>query len=56
VDVRDRFRDQLAALAREGYLEAADEDRVALTRAGLLRVDRLLRRFFLPQHVSVRYT
>jgi len=29
---------------------------VALTRQGLLRVDVLLPRFFLPQHVGIRYT
>jgi oxygen-independent coproporphyrinogen III oxidase len=55
-DVLARFRPQLTILADEGYLERADPDRVALTRAGLLRVDSLLRRFFLPQHVRVRYT
>jgi hypothetical protein len=29
---------------------------VSLTRQGLLRVDGLLKRFFLPQHLKVRYT
>jgi hypothetical protein len=29
---------------------------VALTRDGLLRVDGLLKRFFLPQHAGIRYT
>ncbi|HEX6210562.1 MAG TPA: coproporphyrinogen-III oxidase family protein [Methylomirabilota bacterium] len=56
VDILDRFHDQLASLRDEGWLAAADADRVALTREGLLRVDSLLRRFFLPQHTAVRYT
>ena len=38
-----------------GYL-AAPRGRIALTRDALLRVDVLLPRFFLPQHVGVRYT
>jgi hypothetical protein len=29
---------------------------VALTREGLLRVDALLKRFFLPEHAGIRYT
>jgi oxygen-independent coproporphyrinogen-3 oxidase len=55
-DVLGRFAPQFASLGAEGYLEHAGPDRVSLTRAGLLRVDSLLRRFFLPQHVAVRYT
>ncbi len=55
-DVLDRFAPQWAALTEEGYLQPPARDRVALTRPGLLRVDSLLRRFFLPQHASVRYT
>jgi oxygen-independent coproporphyrinogen-3 oxidase len=56
VDVLTRFRDALASLGRDGYLAGADAERIALTRDGLLRVDVLLPRFFLPQHVGVRYT
>jgi oxygen-independent coproporphyrinogen III oxidase len=56
VDVLQRFRPQTAALAAEGYLAEASEERVALTRAGLLRADVLLHRFFLPQHAAIRYT
>jgi oxygen-independent coproporphyrinogen-3 oxidase len=56
VDVLARFRETLHSLAADGYLAGADRERVALTRDGLLRVDVLLQRFFLPQHVSVRYT
>jgi len=56
VDVRQRFAEQLASLNAEGYLAAADRDEVALSREGLLRVDSLLRRFFLPEHAGIRYT
>jgi oxygen-independent coproporphyrinogen-3 oxidase len=56
VEVLDRFRDPLASLSSAGYLARADRDRIALTRDGLLRVDVLLPRFFLPQHTGIRYT
>jgi oxygen-independent coproporphyrinogen-3 oxidase len=56
VDVLARFRDQLASLAAEGYLTGANPDIVTLSRDGLLRVDMLLHRFFLPQHRGIRYT
>jgi oxygen-independent coproporphyrinogen-3 oxidase len=56
VDVLARFRDQWASLSSDGYLTRADADAVTLSRDGLLRVDALLRRFFLPQHTAIRYT
>jgi len=56
VDVLARFRDQWASLLAEGYLTRADANVVTLSRGGLMRVDALLSRFFLPQHTSVRYT
>jgi oxygen-independent coproporphyrinogen-3 oxidase len=56
VDVRDRFRDPLDSLEADGYLAARTADRIAITRDGLLRVDVLLQRFFLPQHAGIRYT
>jgi oxygen-independent coproporphyrinogen-3 oxidase len=56
VDVLGRFRDQVASLGAEGYLAEASPEIVRLTRAGLLRADVLLRRFFLPQHSGIRYT
>jgi len=56
VNVLDRFRDQLDSLKAEGYLQTATDKAVALTREGLLRVDGLLTRFFLPQHAGIRYT
>jgi oxygen-independent coproporphyrinogen-3 oxidase len=56
VAVLDRFRPQLESLAESGDLESATEEVVALTRTGLLRVDSLLPRFFLPEHAGIRYT
>jgi oxygen-independent coproporphyrinogen-3 oxidase len=56
VDPLERFRDQLSSLEAEGYLSARSPERIALTREGLLRVDVLLHRFFLPQHTGIRYT
>jgi len=56
VDVRERFAEQLDSLRAEGYLAVANPDNVALSREGLLRVDSLLRRFFLPEHAGIRYT
>ena len=56
VDLLDRFSGPLASLRDDGYLQAADADRITLTREGLLRVDSLLPRFFLPEHTSLRYT
>jgi oxygen-independent coproporphyrinogen-3 oxidase len=56
VNILERFGDPLASLAAEGYVARADEDTVALTRDGLLRVDTLLPRFFLPEHRDIRYT
>jgi hypothetical protein len=54
--VRARFREPLASIAADGYLAEAGPERITLTREGLLRVDVLLRRFFLPQHAGIRYT
>ena len=56
VDVLERFADALTSLRRDGYLLAADAGQITLTREGLLRVDILLPRFFLPEHVDLRYT
>src|SRR6185436_18543294 len=56
VHVLERFNDQLDSLNQAGYLEEANDDIVELTRDGLLRVDSLLPRFFLPQHTGIRYT
>ena len=56
VDVLARFDAAWQSLSRDGYLLSATGDRIALTREGLLRVDSLLQRFFLPEHVGLRYT
>jgi oxygen-independent coproporphyrinogen-3 oxidase len=56
VDILRDFGAQFDALRREGYLSEASVNSVALTREGLLRVDSLLPRFFLPQHTNIRYT
>jgi oxygen-independent coproporphyrinogen-3 oxidase len=56
VDVLSRFREALESLQGDGYLAEATPDRIALTRDGLMRVDVLLPRFFLPEHAGIRYT
>jgi oxygen-independent coproporphyrinogen-3 oxidase len=56
VNVLDRFAPALDSLAADGYLAERSADRIALTREGLLRVDVLLPRFFLPAHTNIRYT
>jgi oxygen-independent coproporphyrinogen-3 oxidase len=56
VDIRDRFADVWRSIREDGYLAPDADDRIALTRDGLLRVDMLLHRFFLPEHQGVRYT
>jgi len=56
VDILRHFADQWASLRAERYLAESSEERIALTRDGLMRVDALLPRFFLPQHVNIRYT
>jgi len=56
VDILRHFEPQWTWLRSEGYLAEASADRVTLARDGLLRVDALLPRFFLPEHVNIRYT
>ena len=55
-DIRTRFSAAWQDLKDDGYLAENSSERIALTRQGLLRVDSLLQRFFLPQHRNVRYT
>jgi oxygen-independent coproporphyrinogen-3 oxidase len=55
-NVFDRFREPLASLEADGFLESSTDQTIALTREGLLRVDLLIRRFFLPEHADIRYT
>jgi len=52
----ERFAPQLASLQAEGFLTELTPERIALTREGLMRVDTLLHRFFLPEHTGIRYT
>jgi len=56
VDILRRFEEPLSSLRESGYLAEANRDIVSLTRAGLLRVDSLLPRFFQPKHAGIRYT
>jgi oxygen-independent coproporphyrinogen-3 oxidase len=56
VNILERFRDQFDSLDSAGYLKAATQEVVALSLEGLLRVDTLLPKFFLPQHAGIRYT
>ena len=55
VDVLGRFAEPLSRLRSDGLLTIA-ADQITLSRDALLRVDTLLRRFFRPEHVDVRYT
>jgi oxygen-independent coproporphyrinogen-3 oxidase len=56
VDILARSRDAFDSLTADGYTAAVTPERVSLTRDGLLRVDVLLPRFFLPAHAGIRYT
>lgn len=49
-----QFAVPLASLQSQGFLTAG-EDRIGLTREGLLQVDRLLYEFFRPEHRTGRY-
>ena len=55
VDVADHFGPEFRRLEESGDLSIGDS-RVELTRQGLLHVDDLLRRLFLPEHQDARYT
>jgi oxygen-independent coproporphyrinogen-3 oxidase len=56
VDVLGRFAGPINSIRDDGYLAEASAERIALTREGLMRVDVLLPRFFLPEHAGIRYT
>ena len=56
IDPLARFATALDSLENDGYLAWRGADRIALSREGLLRVDVLLQRFFLPHHAGIRYT
>lgn len=53
IDLIDRYQEPLRELAEEGFLEY-DRESIRLHRRGLLCVDNLLFKFFLPQHVTDR--
>ncbi len=53
VDLLSRYAGELAELTEEGFLEY-DSERIRLHRRGLLCVDNLLFKFFLPEHVTSR--
>jgi oxygen-independent coproporphyrinogen-3 oxidase len=55
VDILSDFAAPFGKLQAEGML-AINNDRVDLTRAGLLQVDRLLPEFFEPEHRGARYS
>jgi len=55
VDILKHFREGFDQLAQAGNL-TVDDNRVEVTRDGLLQVDRLLPAFFEPQHRGTRYT
>ena len=55
VEIGEAFSAPLRSLANEGYVELGG-DAILLTPEGLLRVDSLLPRFFLPEHRDARYT
>ncbi|MGL5095601.1 MAG: coproporphyrinogen-III oxidase family protein [Planctomycetia bacterium] len=55
VEIFQEFAEPFQDLVKLG-MAAVDGDRLTLTREGLLRVDSLLPRFFLPEHRSDRYT
>ncbi|MGO8751182.1 MAG: coproporphyrinogen-III oxidase family protein [Thermoguttaceae bacterium] len=54
-DIRARFAPALEKLRAAADLDLT-EDRVRVTRQGLLRIDELLHEFYLPQHQAARYT
>ncbi len=55
-DPRVRFAAPLNTLKEWGFLESDDGgDRIAITRQGLLQVDRLLHEFFKTEHRTGRY-
>jgi oxygen-independent coproporphyrinogen-3 oxidase len=55
VNTRDHFSEALGNQQRAGYLEVGD-NRVTLTRKGLLQADSLLPEYFEPEYRRVRYT
>lgn len=55
IDLAERFAEPCLEYERGGWLQVDDRE-VHLTRSGLLRADRLLPAFYLPEHRGVRYS
>lgn len=55
INVLEQFSDALANQQAAGYLTVSD-DKIELTRKGLLQADSLLPEYFEEQHRAVRYT
>jgi oxygen-independent coproporphyrinogen III oxidase len=55
VEIVDEFAEGFGSLVREEFARI-DGDQIELSRAGLLRIDSLLPRFYEPEHRNVRYT
>ena len=54
IGIRDRFEEAISQFRKWGYLEESG-DELRLNREGLLRADRLVHEYFLPQHRDARY-
>jgi oxygen-independent coproporphyrinogen-3 oxidase len=55
VDIVSKWQEQWDKYVEDGWATIG-EDRIELTRYGLLRVDAMLPAFFEPEHQGVRYT
>jgi oxygen-independent coproporphyrinogen-3 oxidase len=55
VEIRNEWANVWSDYVDQGFVELHD-DRIVLTRQGLLRIDGLLPAFFEPEHRGVRYT
>jgi len=55
VEIMTRFAGPIAHLVQGGWLSEVD-DGLNVTREGLLRIDRVLQLFYLPEHQGIRYS
>ncbi|MCP3918378.1 MAG: coproporphyrinogen III oxidase family protein [bacterium] len=56
VELTEVFAEPLERLCRAGLLTLTDDADVRVTRAGLVRIDRVIPEFYLGQHHDVRYS
>lgn len=56
VDIFEHWKKEWDQYAQDGFVASVSDDRIELTRDGLLRVDGLLPAFFEAEHQGVRYT